>query len=130
MAYIAKSEVLFGNGEFSVREDNLQKLLKNLDEFEKSSGWLWSLCDCLGIREDGSLTKRFDEIQRSSNSKLETLKARMIEVMAAVDKSKIYRLHARRGETKALNEAQVAMKAKLIEAGIEEKAAEKMARVA
>jgi hypothetical protein len=50
----------FGTGEFSVNDQNIDRLIRNLNEYISKGLWKWQLQDCLGIKENGEHTKRYD----------------------------------------------------------------------
>jgi len=52
----------FGKGEYAVTSKNVERLEKAVNEFTETGVWKWMLVDCLGIKADGTVGKRYDDV--------------------------------------------------------------------
>ena len=92
---VETKQVYFGKGEYAITNDNFAKLTAAVEKYKLDGGWKWALQDCLGIKMDGSLGRRFGDILATENVP-EELKMAMIEVKPR-PAEEVYRIHASRG---------------------------------
>jgi type VI protein secretion system component VasK len=76
------SVVYFGKGEYALTDANADKLAKAVAVYSETGKWQWSLQDCLGIKPDGTVGKRFEEI-KATLAKVEddSLAANLLDAM-------------------------------------------------
>ena len=82
------SNVYFGKGEYAVTSDNIDRLAKTTTDFIETGVWKWQLVDCLGIKKDGSIAARYNQIiaalSNSEDPKCQALVESMLNVNARV----------------------------------------------
>lgn len=57
------NKVYFGRGEYALSNANIDRVSKALATYNESGKWQWACQDVLGVKMDGSIGKRFGEIQ-------------------------------------------------------------------
>ena len=86
----------FGKGEYAITSKNAGNLAEAVHQYRNDGGWKWALQDCLGIKIDGTLSPRFDNILASSQVPSELKQAMRLTKATLRTPDQIYRLHARR----------------------------------
>lgn len=55
--------VFMGTGEYALTDRAIPKLLTAIEKYNSEAEWKWCLQDYLGVKADGTFTKRFTDIQ-------------------------------------------------------------------